>query len=125
MSRWVRYVLHTRVWTETSRSETVLHIGSYRCSQKALQNSFQVVGGHHLQVQKVFPPRASCTLELVGGIVDLVTICNMSNPDLSLDAAEPVISIKGLGGVAEVTQRHHLITLLGGVLRNELQQLMG
>src|SRR4051812_37314883 len=29
MSWWVRYVLHPRVWTETSRSETVPHIGSY------------------------------------------------------------------------------------------------
>src|SRR4051812_4661366 len=29
-------------------------------------------------VQKVFPPRARCTLEVVGGIVDLVSICNMS-----------------------------------------------
>src|SRR4051812_46536123 len=26
MSRWVRYVLRSRVWTEMSRSETLLHI---------------------------------------------------------------------------------------------------
>src|SRR3954471_1309901 len=30
MSRWDRYVLRPRVWTETSRSETVLHIGPYK-----------------------------------------------------------------------------------------------
>src|ERR1041384_7807288 len=29
MSRWDRYVLHPRVWTATSRSETVPHIGPY------------------------------------------------------------------------------------------------
>src|SRR3954471_23962285 len=29
MSRWDRYVLRPRVWTATSRSETVPHIGPY------------------------------------------------------------------------------------------------
>src|SRR4051812_29194519 len=56
----------------------------------------------------------------------------MSSMELSLDVAEPVIDIKGLSGVAEnrgmkpdeVIQRHHLITLLGGVLSNDTQQLM-
>ena len=52
-------------------------------------------------VQKVLPPRASCTLEVVGGIVDSVTICNMSRMELSLDAAKPIIGDKGLSGIAE------------------------
>src|ERR1044071_5755134 len=29
MSRWDRYVLHPRIWMETSRSGTVPHIGPY------------------------------------------------------------------------------------------------
>src|SRR4051812_20419648 len=52
--------------------------------------------------------------------------------ELPLDAANPVIGIKGLGGVAEnwgmkpdeVIQRHQLITLLGYVLSNHLHTLM-
>src|ERR1041385_1254173 len=52
-------------------------------------------------VQKVLPPRASCNLEVVRGIVDSVTIYNMSRMELYLDAAKPVISVKGLSGIAE------------------------
>ena len=85
-----------------------------------------------MHVQIVFPPRASCTLKGVGGIVDFVSICNMSCLELPLDAAKPVIGVEGLGGVAEnrgmkpdeVIQRHQLITLSGGVLSYHLQQMM-
>src|SRR3954464_14710707 len=83
-------------------------------------------------VQKVFPPRASCTLEVVGGIVDRVTICNMACLELHSNAADPVIDVEGLGGVAEnrgmkpdeVIQRHQLIALLSGVAGNDLLQLV-
>src|ERR1041385_4741905 len=48
-------------------------------------------------VQEILPPRASCTFKVIGGIVDLVAICNMACLELSLDAAKPVIGVKGLG----------------------------
>src|SRR3954465_3702243 len=47
-------------------------------------------------IQKVLPPRASCTFEVIGGVADLVAIYNMAGLELPLDAAEPVISVKGL-----------------------------
>src|SRR3954467_7643817 len=83
-------------------------------------------------VEIVLPPRVGCTLEVVSGIVDSVTIRNMSCLKSPLDAAKPVIGGKGLSGVAEdrgtkmneVIQRHHLITLLGGVTCDDLQQCM-
>src|SRR3954470_3878916 len=34
MSRWDRYVLHPRVWTATSRSETVPHIRPYSLQRR-------------------------------------------------------------------------------------------
>ena len=81
-------------------------------------------------VEIVFPPRACCTLKVVGGIVHLVTVCNMSSLELPLDVAEPFIGIEGLGGVAEnrgmkpdeVIQRHHLVMLLSGVASYDFQQ---
>src|ERR1043165_8882034 len=84
--------------------------------------------GTHVEV--VFPPRACCTLKVVGGIVHLVAICNMSNLELPLDVVEPVIGVEGLSGVAEnrrmkpheVIQRHHLVTLLSGVACDDFQQ---
>src|SRR3954471_12617404 len=56
----------------------------------------------------------------------------MSSMKLALNAAEPVISIKGLSGVAEnrgmkpdeVIQRHQLVALLSGVAGDDLQQVM-
>src|SRR3954469_25885701 len=83
-------------------------------------------------VEIVLPPRVGCTLEVVSGIVDSVTIRNMSCLKFPLDAAKPVIGGKGLSGVAEdrgtkmneVIQRHHLITLLGGVTCDDFQQCM-
>src|ERR1041385_3401506 len=52
-------------------------------------------------VQKILPPRTSCTFKVIGGTVDLVAICNMACLKLPLDAAKPVIGVKGLGGVTE------------------------
>ena len=52
-------------------------------------------------IQKVLPPRTSCTFEVIGGIADLVTSCNTACLELPFDAAEPVIGVKGLGGVTE------------------------
>src|ERR1041384_1598894 len=86
--------------------------------------------GTHVEV--ILPPRACCSLKVVGGIVHLVAICNMSSLELPLDAAEPVIGFEGLNGVAEnrgmkmdeVIQSHHLITLLSGVTCDDFQQCM-
>src|SRR3954468_11830925 len=52
--------------------------------------------------------------------------------DLPLDAAKPVIGVKGLGGVAENRglkpdegiQGHQLVALLSGVVGNDLQQMV-
>src|ERR1041385_1440462 len=52
-------------------------------------------------IQKVLPPRTSCTFKVIGGIVDLVAICNMACLELPFDAAKPVIGVKGLSGVTE------------------------
>src|SRR3954471_20163855 len=54
--------------------------------------------GTHVEV--ILPPRACCSLKVVGGIGHLVIICNTYSLQLSLDAAEPVISFKGLSGIA-------------------------
>src|SRR3954464_7963905 len=86
--------------------------------------------GTHVEI--VCPPRVGSTLEVVSGIVDPVTIRNMSCLKFPLDAAKPVIGVKGLSGVAEdrgskvdeVIQSHHLITLLGGVKCYDFQQCM-
>src|SRR4051812_14513205 len=77
-------------------------------------------------------PTKSCTLKVVGGIVDFVAISNMACLELPLDAAKPVIGVEGLGGVAEnrgmkpneVIQRHQLVALLSGVAGNDLQQVV-
>jgi hypothetical protein len=55
--------------------------------------------GTHVEV--ILPPRACCSLKVVGGIGHLVIICNTSSLQLPLDAAEPVIGFKGLSGIAE------------------------
>src|SRR3954469_19763927 len=55
--------------------------------------------GTHVEV--ILPPRACCSLKVVGGIGHLVIICNTSYLQLPLDAAEPVIGFKGLSGIAE------------------------
>src|ERR1041385_2580717 len=99
------------------------------CSAELIPSCGRSSGTH---VQEILPPRASCTLEVVGGIADPVTICNMACLDLPFDAAKPVIGIKGLGGVAEnrgmkpdeVIQRHQLVVLLSGVVGNDFQQLV-
>src|SRR4051812_33668852 len=52
-------------------------------------------------VEVILPPRACCSLKVVGGIGHLVIICNTSSLQLPLDAAEPVIGFKGLSGIAE------------------------
>src|SRR4051812_7206304 len=86
--------------------------------------------GTHVEV--IFPPRACFSLKVVGGIVHFVDIRNTSSLELPLDAAEPVIGVEGLSGIAEdrgmkmdeVIQRHHLIPLPGGVTCYDLQQGM-
>src|SRR3954464_2905891 len=55
--------------------------------------------GSHVEV--ILPPRACCSLKVVGGIGHLIIICNTSSLQLPLDAAEPVIGFKGLSGIAE------------------------
>src|ERR1041385_3856329 len=98
-------------------------------SAELIPSGWRSSGTH---VQEILPPRASCTLEVVGGIADPVTICNMACLELPLDAAKPVIGVKGLGGVAEnrgmkpdeVIQRHQLVALLSGVAGNALQQMV-
>src|SRR4051812_47243842 len=83
-------------------------------------------------VEVILPPRACCSLKVVGGIGHLVIICNTSSLQLPLDAAEPVIGFKGLSGIAEnrrmkmneVIQSHHLIPLLSGVACYDFQQRM-
>src|SRR3954471_2284550 len=99
------------------------------CYAELIPSSGQTCGTH---VEIVFPPRASCTLKVVSGIVDFLAICNISCLEFPLDAAKPVIGVKGLSGVAEdrgtkmneVIQSHHLITLLGGVTCYDFQQCM-
>src|SRR3954468_4207613 len=86
--------------------------------------------GTHVEV--ILPPRACCSLKVVGGISHLVIICNTSSLQLPLDAAEPVIGFKGLSGIAEdrrmkmneVIQSHHLFPLLSGVACYDFQQHM-
>src|SRR3954471_13502486 len=84
------------------------------------------IGTH---IQKFLPPRASCTFKVIGGIADLVAICNTACLELPLDDVKPVIGVKGLGGVTEnrgmksdeVVQGHQLIALLSGVACNDFQ----
>ena len=54
-----------------------------------------------MHVEVILPPRACCSLKVVGGIVHLVAISNMSSLELPLNAPEPFIGIEGLSGVAE------------------------
>src|SRR4051812_12430711 len=99
------------------------------CSAKLIPRSGRTCG---TQVEIILPPRVSCTLKVIGGIVDFVAICNMSCLEFYLDVAKPVIGIKGLGGVAEsrgmkpdeVIQSHQLVALLSGVASNDFQQVM-
>src|SRR3954466_12441884 len=55
--------------------------------------------GTHVEV--ILPPRACCSLKVVGGIGHLIIICNTSSLELPFDAVKPVIGFKGLSGVAE------------------------
>src|SRR3954453_9003774 len=50
-------------------------------------------------VEVILPPRACCSLKVVGGIGHLFIICNTSCLQLPVDAADPVIGFKGLGGI--------------------------
>src|SRR3954466_859847 len=98
-------------------------------SAELIPSSGRSSGTH---VQEILPPRASCTFKVIGGIADLFAICNMACLELPLDAAKPVIGVKGLGGVTEnrgmkpdeVVQGHQLIALLSGVAGNDLQQMV-
>jgi hypothetical protein len=109
--------------------ETLGNVVLTECGAELIPCSGRTFRTH---VEIVLPPRVGCTLEVVSGIVDTVTIRNMSCLKFPLDAAKPVIGGKGLSGVAEdrgtkmneVIQRHHLITLLGGVTCDDFQQCM-
>src|SRR4051812_40311563 len=100
------------------------------CGAELIPCSGRTFGTH---VEIVLPPRVGCTLAVVSSIVDPVTIRNMSCLKFPLDAAKPVIGVKGLSGLAEdrgtkvneVIQSHHLITLPGGVTCYDFQQCMG
>src|SRR3954465_7599413 len=84
--------------------------------------------GTHVEV--ILPPRACCSLKVVGGIGHLVIICNTSCLQFPLDTAEPIIGFKGLSRITEdrrmkmneVIQSHHLIPLLSGVACYDFQQ---
>ena len=82
------FAVHKTLWNVmlTERSAELIPCSGWTC-------------GTHVEI--VFPPRACCTLKVVGGIVYFVSICNMSRMDFSLDAAKPVIGVEGLGGIAE------------------------
>src|SRR3954468_5533314 len=45
-------------------------------------------------VEVILPPRACCSLKVVGGIGHLIIICNTSCLQLPLDVAAPVISFE-------------------------------
>jgi len=110
------FAVHQTLWNVvlTERSAELVPCSGWTC-------------GTHVEV--ILPPRACCSLEVVGGIVPLVAVCNMSSLKLPLDAEEPVIGVEGLSGVAEnqgmkpdeVIQRHHLVTPLNGVACDDFQ----
>src|SRR4051812_48783202 len=88
-------------------------------------------GWKHLDLEQ-YRISGLTTFEVIGGIADLVAICNMACLELPFDAAKPVIGVKGLGGVTEnrgmkpdeVVQRHQLVALLSGVASNDLHQMV-
>src|SRR3954468_12026772 len=82
------FAVHQTLWDVvlTERSAELVPSGAWTC-------------GTHVDV--ILPPRACCSLKVVGGIGHLVIICNTSCLQLPLDAAEPVIGFKGLSGIAE------------------------
>ena len=106
--------------------KTLRNVMLTECSAELIPCCGWTFGTH---VEIILPPRACCTLKVVGGIGDFVAICNMSCLKLSLDAAKPIIGVKGLGGMTEywgmkldeVIQRHKLILLRGSVPSNDLQ----
>src|SRR3954471_1752628 len=78
--------------------KTLRNVMLTECSAKLIPCCGWTCGTH---IQIILPPRACCTLKVVGGIGDFVAICNMSCLELSLDDAKPVIGVKGLSGIAE------------------------
>src|SRR4051812_34396629 len=78
--------------------KTLRNVVLTECSAELIPSSGRSYRTH---AQIILPPRASCTLKVVGDIVDFVAICNMSCLELPLDATKPVIGVEGLGGVAE------------------------
>src|ERR1043165_702195 len=82
------FAVHKTLWNVmlTERSAELVPCSGWTC-------------GMHVEV--ILPPRACCSLEVVGGIVHLVAISNMPCLKLPLDAEEPVIGFEGLSEVAE------------------------
>src|SRR3954471_4990721 len=78
----------------------------------------------------VLPPFSSSTFQKVCREYNSVIGSNMCSVKLTLDRTEPIISFKGLRGTSEyrwleedeVLNADHHIRVMGGILRNELQE---
>src|SRR3954464_6082654 len=78
----------------------------------------------------VLPPLKSSTFQEVYRKYNSVIGSNMCSIKLTLDGTEPIISIKGLRGTSkyrcleedEVLNADHHITVMGGILLDELQK---
>src|ERR1041384_2326692 len=78
----------------------------------------------------VLPPLKSSTFQEVYRKDNSVIGSNMCSVKLTLDGTEPIISFKGLRGTSEygwpeendVLNADHHITVMGGILRDELQE---
>src|SRR3954468_24765056 len=66
--------------------ETLGNVVLTECGAELIPCSGRTFGTH---VEIVLPPRVGCTLEVVSGIVDSVTIRNMSCLKFPLNAAKP------------------------------------
>src|SRR3954469_1431874 len=78
----------------------------------------------------VLPPFSSSTFQKVRREYNSIIGSNMCSIKLTLDGTEPIISFKGLSRTTEyrwleedeVLNADHHITMVGGILRNELQK---
>src|SRR3954465_4032445 len=78
----------------------------------------------------VLPPLSSSTFQKVCRKYNSIIRSNMCSVKLMLDGTEPIISFKGLRGTSEyrwleedeVLNADHHITMVGGILLDELQK---